>query len=256
MGYLGFAILLGLQAVIFSLGQTHWGVWKENQWLTPLSSAYLPFLTAFIIGWNASIQEEILYRLFGIHWIHALFHRLRLHPTIKWGLAVLATSLIWGLAHTNYPVFPLWFRGLEVTLLGIFLGYFYLRFGLICVLVSHYVFDVFWGSLEFLFSPTINTFQVSTLIILGIPGIFALIAFMKKKHPENQCKSIEWKLSKIQLFNARVLTAYLTDLNLKSPDMSEDEIKNKILQNGWDRAVVETVFSNIRKEASEQNHLE
>ena len=73
LGYILFLIFLGLQALLFYFGQRYLGVWREWIKLTQLSSAYVPFLSAFIIASNASLNEEVIFRLFSISWAKKYF---------------------------------------------------------------------------------------------------------------------------------------------------------------------------------------
>ncbi|MFT5387824.1 MAG: hypothetical protein ACI9E5_000959, partial [Candidatus Omnitrophota bacterium] len=63
VGYFAFFIMLGLQALITAIGQKYWNVWVEHSWMEDSSTAYLPFIAAFIVGFKASVSEELLYRL-------------------------------------------------------------------------------------------------------------------------------------------------------------------------------------------------
>jgi len=58
--YLVCIILLGIQSILFEIGQTYWGVWKEYNWVTHLTTAYFPFLAAFTVGYKASLNEELI----------------------------------------------------------------------------------------------------------------------------------------------------------------------------------------------------
>jgi len=178
-GYCLFFILIGVQAAIFYLGQKYLGVWKEWFRLTQFSTAYLPFLTAFAIGLNASFNEEVLFRLFGITW-----GKKYLKNTV---LAIIFTSLIWGFGHSEYAIFPVWFRGIEVTILGLIYGFIFIRYGLIPLIVAHYLFDVFWGVAAYILGHTTTYLFGSSVFILVIPLIFAYFAyFMNKEEKERE----------------------------------------------------------------------
>ncbi|MFT5169865.1 MAG: hypothetical protein ACI8Q2_000479, partial [Candidatus Omnitrophota bacterium] len=238
VGYFAFFIMLGLQALITAIGQKYWNVWVEHSWMEDSSTAYLPFIAAFIVGFKASVSEELLYRLFTINWIKKISGSLI--------VAVLISSLIWGFAHSHYAVFPSWFRGVEVSILGVFLAIIYLRFGLISVLVAHYVFDVFWSSAAYLFG-TSSTFNfVSCLIVLLLPFIFAVITWFTNK--KELCKTMQWKLNKHQQYNQEVLTHYLNDHWDKYASMAHNDFIKEITNHGWDMAVVEEAVKHLKKQ--------
>lgn len=169
LGYCFAAVMIGLQTVIFEFGYRFGDVWVEQTLLNRLSTAYFPFLGILTFALNASVTEETFYRLFGLSFGKKMFRNLT--------AAILFSSAIWGLSHTGYMVFPLWFRGLEVTILGIFISIVYLRFGLICVIVLHFIFDAFWASSPYLFGRCGGWDFMMSLAVLSLPLLFALYAF-------------------------------------------------------------------------------
>ncbi|MCD4781895.1 MAG: CPBP family intramembrane metalloprotease [Candidatus Omnitrophica bacterium] len=238
LGYLGCFCMLGMQSLISFIGQKYWGVWIEYYFLTNLSTSYIPFLAALAIGFNASFSEEIMYRLFAISWGKKLFK--------STFLAAFVASLIWGFAHSGYPVFPMWFRGVEVTLLGLFLSYIYLKHGIITVLVTHYLFDVFWNTSSFLFGTTVTQHFVGAWFVLLLPAIFASICYIKNKKVD--IRPLQWNLNKHQKFNLEVLKAFIRQHldSLKTKDVQI--IKKEIIQHGWDVAVVEMAIKDVEQQ--------
>ncbi len=229
MGYGVSLIMLGMQSLIITFGQKYMDVWVEHTLLTSLTSSYFPFLTAFTIGFQASLNEEIMFRLFSI----SLGKK-----ALKNILAtVVISSVVWGFAHTNYPVYPRWFRGIEVSLLGLFLSFIYLRFGIIPVIVGHYLFDVFWNSAEYFIGTTKSFYFIGALSLILLPGIIALIAFVINK-PEDM-KPMRWKLSKHQKYNLRILRTFLDVHKDEFKNMNKEDIKKEISSHGWDTAVVD-----------------
>ena len=231
LGYLVFLIMIGIQAAAFEIGYRHLGVWTERTWMTDLSSTYFPFLSAFILGFQASFVEEITFRIFAISWIKKL-----LKNTF---LACFFASLIWGYGHSTYLVFPMWFRGIEVTCLGLFLSWVYMNYGIIPVLVAHYAFDVFWSSASYLLGTTHPFYFYSSLGVLLLPLAISLAAFVVNK-PQEQ-KQLRWKLNKHQVFNLGVLTNYVKN-EQKLHNKTKAELRNEFIAHGWDIAVVETAF--------------
>lgn len=124
--------MLGLQGVMLWIAQAGFGMWAVND----PSSSYYNFLNVGwfpLMAWAAAISEEAIYRLFGI----AFFHRLIRNTFI----AVLAPSLIWAFNHTLYPIYPVYTRLIEVTLLGLLFGYALLKYGFLTALFTHAVID-------------------------------------------------------------------------------------------------------------------
>lgn len=238
IGYLGCIILLGLQSTMFQIGQTYWGVWIEHTWMTQSTTAYVPFLAAFIIGFKASIFEEFLYRFFAINWGKKIFK-----STL---IAVLASSLIWGFAHSGYPVYPMWFRGVEVTILGLFLSWIYLRFGLISVIVAHYLFDVFWHTAGYIFGHSTPYYFYSSIFILALPLLWAVVAALINRNDEE--KTMRWHLNKHQQYNLEILKTFLKANQEQFKNSSSAELKKEIIGHGWDVGVVDMAIEQLEKD--------
>lgn len=237
LGYLVFIILLGMQSLLLKLGQNYCGVWVEYSWMTSLTTAYFPFLAAITLGFKASISEEILYRMFGISLGKKIFKNT--------AAAVIVSSLLWGFAHSTYPVYPMWFRAIEVSILGIFLSFVYLKYGFICVLVAHYVFDVFWHSTGYLFGEVHIFYLVSSIGVLILPLLFGIFAYLKNRSIEE--KPMRWYLNKHQLFNVNILLTYLNTHRLEFLGKPAQTIKEEIAENGWDFAVVDVAVEDFMK---------
>ncbi|MDP8266750.1 MAG: CPBP family intramembrane metalloprotease [Candidatus Aceula meridiana] len=233
LGYLTAIMMLGIQSIAFHFGRQYCGVWTERFQLPQLSSSYFPFLAAFIIGIRASFVEEVTFRLFGINWGKEIFKNVI--------VAAVVMSLFWGFGHTNYAVFPMWFRGIEVTFLGFLLSFVYLRYGIIPVIVAHYLFDVFWGSSGFLFGQAKPFDFYSCLFILLLPLFLAAIAFVKNKSDEE--KPLSYYLGKHQKYNLRVLSAFLNNPE-NTAGKKPSELKKELLSHGWDAAIIAEALKN------------
>jgi len=227
LGYLLFIMLIGLQAALFSFGQKYFGVWVERLLLVDMSSSYLPFLAALVIGSRASLNEEVLFRLFGITW-----GKKYLKSTI---LALLVTSVIWGFCHSEYAIFPIWFRGVEVSTMGLLLGFMFLRYGIITVVVAHYVFDVFWGVAPYLLGRVTPYLFYSSLFAILLPLFIAIIAYLINGKEEE--RPLAWLLNKHQKFNLEVLINFLKDNKKHLP--APEKLKEELISHGWDVSVVE-----------------
>lgn len=247
LGYFVCVILLGMQSVLVQIGQTHFGVWVEHTWINNSSTAYFPFLAAFSFGYKTSFAEEIMYRLYAMALGHKILSRFRPRArTSNVLIAVFMTSLIWGFAHSSYPIFPMWFRGVEVTCLGFFIAFIYIKFGIIPVVVGHYLFDVFWNCAGYIFGVTQPFYLYSSLFILLIPMIFALIAFGLNRKEEE--KPLRWQLNRHQLFNLDILKAFLISRLNSYTNKKNEEIRTDFIGHGWDPAVVDEALREVRDE--------
>ncbi len=117
-------------------------------------------------------MEEFFFRLLAISLLIKWLGR-------RW-IAVLLPAIVWGFLHSNYPVEPIYTRGIELSLVGILLGVVFLRFGIWTTVVSHYVYNAFLGAYPMLNSSSLY-FQVSGAIVVGallvpaIPALFGLV---------------------------------------------------------------------------------
>lgn len=234
LGYLSALIMLGIQSTAFYFGHQFFNVWTERMQIPQLSSAFWPFLTVFIIAVRASLSEEIMFRFFGIHIGTKIFKNVI--------VAAILSSIIWGFGHTHYPIFPAWFRGLEVSLLGFFLSFIYLRFGIIPVIICHYLFDAFWGASGFIFGKS-HPFDFATcLLVLLLPFIWGIAAFFinRKKTKKNI-----FKLDPNQEYNLRILKTFLHDSE-NWDQKSIEQIKNHLLTCGWDAIIINQAVDDIK----------
>ncbi len=131
-GYLVCLFVLGVQSLLFYAAETYWDVWSISDPLDSPLNLFWPLLFP-LMAWAAAISEEAIYRLFGI----ALFKRLLRNTFI----AALVPSLIWALGHTSYPIYPVYTRLVEVTVLGLIFSFAFLKYGFFTVLFAHAAMD-------------------------------------------------------------------------------------------------------------------
>ncbi|MFH1354696.1 MAG: CPBP family intramembrane glutamic endopeptidase [Candidatus Omnitrophota bacterium] len=233
LGYLLFLIMLGLQAFIFDLGQEHLGVWKEHFRFTRFSSAYIPFLGAFIVGIVASVNEEVIFRIFAINWGKKYFKNLF--------FAILFSALIWGFGHSGYAIFPVWFRGIEVSIIGLIYGFIFIKYGIIPLIVAHYLFDVFWGIAAYILMRSSGYLFGGSIFVFLIPLILDLVAyFLNRKEREKPIKNI---LDNIQRYNLGVLKTFVSEK--KSKGLGEAAIKKELIAHNWDIDLVEIAIHEV-----------
>jgi len=228
IGYIAAAVILGVQAFIFDLGFKYCGVWDELTWLTQASTALLPAFTALAIGFQASFSEEAMFRLFAIN----LFKKYGF-PAM---LAVFLSAAMWGFGHTGYKIFPMWFRGVEVTCIGIVMGFFYLRFGIVCVIAAHFLIDSFLFSLPYLLKARASFDFYAALAVIILPLGAAFIALIFNRGIQEKPLSIRFNPQ--QQFNYRLLQELCTS---KTPEELV-ALKKDLQRHGWDAAIIDRVF--------------
>ncbi len=228
VGYLITPVILAIQALILLGGYKYFGVWDELSWLVQSGTNFIPAFSVFVLGLQSSITEEIMFRLFAIN----LFKRYG----IKTFWAVLLSAAAWGFGHTGYAVFPMWFRGLEMTCIGIILGFVYLRFGLMTIIVTHFLINTFYHSIQYLINPQATFDFLTCLFVILLPLLFSVLAFKMNRSTVER----PWRpqFNPQQEFNYQLLkTAY----SLKKPEQLEN-FKRELMQHGWDPVIIERVF--------------
>lgn len=173
IGYMVGLFSLGLTSLIFLFGEKYLGVWyladisNYNNLLT-----IIPIIPVLMISILPAISEEFTYRLFGI-----TFLKKYLKSTC---LAVILMTIIWAVAHSSSPVFPFYFRAIEVFIGGLIFAYFFVRYDLITVITAHFIFNalitipIFLAYGNFLYTST-------ALLVAILPLILAVIPLFRKR---------------------------------------------------------------------------
>ncbi|MBI2073378.1 MAG: CPBP family intramembrane metalloprotease [Gemmatimonadetes bacterium] len=168
-GYaVGFAIL-GYLTIFYVIAQRYLGAWLPAEGpYSNIFNVYWPFLAPLTISLVAAVTEETTYRLFGISLIKRYAR--------STALALLVPAAIWAFGHSNYPVFPVYLRGIELTIGGVFFGLAFLQFGLLACIVAHFVIDAVQIGMPLLTSGN-PAYVVSGLIVMGIALVPALLGW-------------------------------------------------------------------------------
>lgn len=184
IGYAVAFIVLGYDVLFYFWGKKYFGVW------TPLDISYdnilstpLPWVNALFVGFSAAALEEIFFRMCGISFLKRLLKRFDFLKKYRLDIiiAVVIPAVIWAALHCSYPQEPFYIRAIELTFVGILLGWIYLKYGILSTIVSHYCLNAVYGSTLLLKSGN-SYFVISGYITIGlmlIPAIIALI-FRKK----------------------------------------------------------------------------
>jgi hypothetical protein len=127
-GYLFAAIVLGVQSFMFLLSAKAFGMFTTSDPASsPLNMRYAWVYP--LLAWAAAIQEEAFYRMYGI----ALFQRAFGRPL----LAAFIPAVVWAFGHTSYPVYPVYTRVLELTVIGLMFAWIFLRHGFVTAVFTH-----------------------------------------------------------------------------------------------------------------------
>ncbi|OLP65793.1 Sporulation-killing factor biosynthesis protein SkfC [Bacillus pumilus] len=125
-------ISLGITSLVFYLLE------RTNRLrISPELSNRSMFLSGFTLrqGLNMSLQssigEEVIYRLLMISFIYWLSGSIM--------LSIVISSLLWAIMHQVTGYDPRWIRWVHLFVFGCFLGFLYINYGFVCVLVTHFI---------------------------------------------------------------------------------------------------------------------
>jgi hypothetical protein len=148
--------------VCFYMAARRFGAWVPlREFYTDLYGTKLPFLYPLLVGAGASVNEEFLYRLFGISFFMWITKR-------RW-LALLIPAVIWGFLHSGYLRAPVYLRGIELSLMGLFYGYLFVRFDVMTVIMAHYTYNAILTGVPLVRSDSL--YFIASGIIVMAPGL-------------------------------------------------------------------------------------
>ncbi|MFH2138695.1 MAG: CPBP family glutamic-type intramembrane protease [Candidatus Omnitrophota bacterium] len=173
-GYCLAFLFLGYITIFYLVGRKFFHIWMppEVEYSNILGTA-LPFLFPLTLAVTAAVSEEFMFRMFSISFFKKCFK-------LTW-LGILLPAVIWAFAHSNYPVFPAYVRGIELTIAGIVFGIVYVKYGLETVLITHFVIDAVLGGLPLLRSHNLYFTASGAIVMLAVFIPVIILFFMAKK---------------------------------------------------------------------------
>ncbi|AJY75787.1 CPBP family intramembrane glutamic endopeptidase [Paenibacillus beijingensis] len=166
LAYIFAFIVMGLQSVVLIVLQQTTGAWSTTDVTQSTYNFAYPFLLP-LLAWCAAIQEEAVYRLFGIglmrKWLRSPF------------VASLIPTVIWALGHVTYPIYPSTTRLIEVTLLGLLFSFIFLRYGFITAVFTHAIMDSVLMSSSLFFLGSVRDIIAGIVYILAPVGVAWLL---------------------------------------------------------------------------------
>lgn len=143
----------------------HWWTPAESLVDPDILAHYLPWLSAVAPSLHAGVWEEALFRaipiagaaLIGSRWGHR-----------RWwiGGALVLQAVIFGAGHASYPSEPAYSRLVELILPAFAWGIIYLCFGLLPVIIMHYVFDLALFAIPLFTSTSAGAWVDQVMIVL------------------------------------------------------------------------------------------
>jgi hypothetical protein len=101
----------------------------------------LPWVAGIGLSLQAAISEEALFRAVPLS-IIALWAGPRSDRDRWMAAGVVATALLFGFAHSTYPSWPPYSRGVEIFLEACVWGILFLRFGILVPVIAHFAYDL------------------------------------------------------------------------------------------------------------------
>jgi len=163
-GYLLAAAHLGYVTVFYFGASRYVDAWMPSSVpYDDLFSTAVPWAYALLIGVQAAVSEEFMFRVLAISWLRRV---------LKWEwLAIAIPAVTWGFLHCSYPNTPFYIRGVELTIWGLVLGWVFVRFGVLPSLIAHATFNAVLVGEYFLTSvvwlPRLNF--VVVLVVVASP---------------------------------------------------------------------------------------
>lgn len=166
--YLWALILLGAQSVIFFvLGHTI-GTWSTTDATQSAYNMLYPILFP-LLAWVAGIGEEAVYRLFGIPMLKKIFR--------STFVASLISSMIWAFGHSLYPIYPVYSRPIELTIVGLLFSFVFLRYGYITAMFTHVIFNSILMSLSLMLMGGVLNWTAG-IVYIALPAIVAYVIYL------------------------------------------------------------------------------
>ncbi|CAN5691591.1 hypothetical protein BH23GEM1_BH23GEM1_05590 [soil metagenome] len=141
-GYALAAMGLAYVAAFYLLTRSLFGWWVPSALLDDpnLIATPAPWLAGIVMSLHAAVWEEALFRALPLS---LLWLAVRSHPRRGLWMAagVIASALVFGFAHSDYPSWPPYSRGMEIFLEACLWGLVFLRFGLLSTVVAHFVYN-------------------------------------------------------------------------------------------------------------------
>jgi len=226
-GYLVAFIAMGFQSVFFFIATRYFGVWApaSNEY-SEVYGTVLPFIAPLTVGIMAAVSEEYIFRLFAVSWLKSFLR--------KTFVAALLASMIWALGHSSYAIYPVYTRGIELTLFGLLFCFFFLRYDLMTVIIAHYAIDAIYVGLPMLKSG--NTyFFVSGLVVMALAALplFALLFLRRRREVKPALIVPHIPDSALRIWTRR-LVATLAALSAKLSGNAGKELTGEVTGSFWE----------------------
>ncbi len=168
-GYILGFLWAGYFVIFYVISKKYLGAWIPlNPQADPSSLVSISFPIGILeSSVGASFIEEFTFRLVAI-----LF--LMKYLRIKF-LAVLIPAMVWSFGHSEAPILPIYLRGIELGIIGIMLGYSFLKYGIITPIIAHYVINTLMNAYPLISGDSKIIVGITLLLLLLLPYIIIIL---------------------------------------------------------------------------------
>jgi hypothetical protein len=183
-GYVLTSVDLLLVIVTYLFTTHYFGWWNPSYALIDpnILATYVPALNSISLSLQAGFIEECLFRAIPLATAALLGdHFKKRTPFIIVGFILQA--FIFGAAHANYPAQPFYARLVELTVPSCIWGIFYMRWGLLTIIICHVLYDIIWFSLPIFISHAAGIWIQQFIIIFcaSIPLLIIWYQYVRTK---------------------------------------------------------------------------
>jgi hypothetical protein len=171
--------------IAFYLIATHlWKWWVPAEALVDpdVLATYVPWLSAVAPSLHAGVWEESMFRAVPLAGAALLGQRYG-RKTLWIGVALVVEAIVFGSGHASYASEPAWSRPVELIFPSLIWGFVYLRFGLLPVIIAHYLFDLSLFAIP-LFATTAAGSPIDrTMVIVcgAVPVLIVVVALLRQR---------------------------------------------------------------------------
>ena len=165
-GYAVAAFGFAWVTLFYLVTRSVFGWWVPSELIDDpnLVATRLPWIGAIGLSLQAAVSEEALFRAVPLSLI-ALWAGARKDRDRWMAAGVIVAALLFGFAHSDYPSWPPYSRGVEIFLEACVWGVLFLRFGILVPVIAHFVYDLILFGL-FSWAGSDVQYRVSAVLLL------------------------------------------------------------------------------------------
>lgn len=166
-GYVTIGLYFAYNVALYSFAHDKLDWWSPSQLLYDpnILAHYVTWLKPFVNALRAGFWEECLFRAVPLAGAALLGNRFGRR---KWwiGIVLVAQALIFGAGHASYATQPSYARVVELFTSSLGMGLIYLAYGLLPVIIVHFIYDLILMSMPLFVSTAPGVWISQTIIVL------------------------------------------------------------------------------------------